>query len=203
MLTIKRAATAVALPLTAASAAVTAATAAPAAAPSASAPAPTTSTTPDGPLVRVTGRSLRLTPGQRAQVRLRAGEEPVQVRLRAGRSGATVARATLGARQARSFRLRTAHGTALWLEAKGEATGRKRARPVGRVAKLRPALASWYGPGLYGNRTACGQTLTPSLRGVAHKSCRAARVWRFAIAGGPRRRRWSIAGRTAAPVSLI
>ena len=34
----------------------------------------------------------------------------------------------------------------------------------------RPAAASWYGPGLYGNRTACGQTLTPSTLGVAHKS---------------------------------
>lgn len=36
----------------------------------------------------------------------------------------------------------------------------------------RPALASWYGPGLYGNRTACGQTLTPGTHGVAHKSLR-------------------------------
>lgn len=30
--------------------------------------------------------------------------------------------------------------------------------------------ATWYGPGLYGNRTACGQTLTTHLRGVAHRS---------------------------------
>jgi rare lipoprotein A (peptidoglycan hydrolase) len=30
--------------------------------------------------------------------------------------------------------------------------------------------ATYYGPGLYGNRTACGQTLTPQLRGVAHRS---------------------------------
>lgn len=29
--------------------------------------------------------------------------------------------------------------------------------------------ASWYGPGLYGNRTACGQELTTSLPGVAHR----------------------------------
>jgi rare lipoprotein A (peptidoglycan hydrolase) len=29
---------------------------------------------------------------------------------------------------------------------------------------------SWYGPGLYGNGTACGQTLTRSLVGVAHRS---------------------------------
>ena len=29
-------------------------------------------------------------------------------------------------------------------------------------------LASWYGPGFYGNKTACGQTYTPELLGVAH-----------------------------------
>lgn len=40
----------------------------------------------------------------------------------------------------------------------------------GTVIAYRRAAASWYGPGLYGNRTACGQTLTPSLRGVAHKT---------------------------------
>ena len=31
-------------------------------------------------------------------------------------------------------------------------------------------LASWYGPGFYGNRTACGQTYTPEIVGVAHLS---------------------------------
>lgn len=29
-------------------------------------------------------------------------------------------------------------------------------------------LASWYGPGFYGNRTACGLTFTPETFGVAH-----------------------------------
>jgi len=29
-------------------------------------------------------------------------------------------------------------------------------------------LASWYGPGFYGNRTACGQVYTPEILGVAH-----------------------------------
>jgi rare lipoprotein A (peptidoglycan hydrolase) len=29
---------------------------------------------------------------------------------------------------------------------------------------------SWYGPGLYGNGTACGQTLTKELVGVAHRT---------------------------------
>ena len=34
----------------------------------------------------------------------------------------------------------------------------------------RPAAASYYGPGMYGNRTACGKTLTPSTVGVANKT---------------------------------
>jgi len=34
----------------------------------------------------------------------------------------------------------------------------------------RIAMASWYGPGFYGNRTACGQTFTRELLGVAHRS---------------------------------
>jgi rare lipoprotein A (peptidoglycan hydrolase) len=30
--------------------------------------------------------------------------------------------------------------------------------------------ASWYGPGLWGRKTACGQTLRPQTMGVAHKT---------------------------------
>jgi rare lipoprotein A len=38
------------------------------------------------------------------------------------------------------------------------------------VTVHRPALATWFGPGLYGNRTACGQTMSPLLHGVAHRT---------------------------------
>lgn len=31
-------------------------------------------------------------------------------------------------------------------------------------------LATWYGPGLFGNRTACGKTLRPSTWGIAHRT---------------------------------
>jgi rare lipoprotein A len=34
----------------------------------------------------------------------------------------------------------------------------------------RPSRASWYGPGMYGTRTACGTTLTKSTIGVANKT---------------------------------
>lgn len=31
-------------------------------------------------------------------------------------------------------------------------------------------LATWYGPGFFGNRTACGKTLTPRTWGIAHRT---------------------------------
>jgi rare lipoprotein A len=41
---------------------------------------------------------------------------------------------------------------------------------AGHVTVYRPAPASWYGPGLYGNALACGGTLSPSTMGVANRS---------------------------------
>ena len=38
------------------------------------------------------------------------------------------------------------------------------------VGSMPSQLATWYGPGFFGNRTACGQTLTRRTQGVAHKS---------------------------------
>jgi rare lipoprotein A len=31
-------------------------------------------------------------------------------------------------------------------------------------------VATWFGPGFYGHKTACGQTLTPGVLGVAHRT---------------------------------
>ncbi len=31
-------------------------------------------------------------------------------------------------------------------------------------------VATWFGPGFYGHKTACGQTLTPLVEGVAHRT---------------------------------
>lgn len=39
-----------------------------------------------------------------------------------------------------------------------------------RVTVYRPVQASWYGPGLYGNKLACGGRLTTGTIGVANKS---------------------------------
>ena len=57
--------------------------------------------------------------------------------------------------------------------------GRMRIRALGpdgtrsekrRAVAYRSAPASYYGPGLYGNRLACGGTLTPRTIGVANKT---------------------------------
>jgi hypothetical protein len=38
------------------------------------------------------------------------------------------------------------------------------------ITVYRQSAASWYGPGFYGRRTACGRTLSPGMLGVANKS---------------------------------
>jgi rare lipoprotein A len=49
-----------------------------------------------------------------------------------------------------------------------EATGSK--SPARRLTTYRLAVASYYGPGLYGNGVACGGTLLPGTMGVANKT---------------------------------
>jgi rare lipoprotein A len=48
--------------------------------------------------------------------------------------------------------------------------GAAAAAPVARVNVYRPAKATFFGPGLYGNKTYCGQTLSAQLLGVAHRT---------------------------------
>ena len=54
-------------------------------------------------------------------------------------------------------------------------SGRRRASasstaaPIAKVTVYRPALATFYGPGFFGEQTACGQTLAPDMHGLAHK----------------------------------
>lgn len=42
--------------------------------------------------------------------------------------------------------------------------------PSVKIAVLGRVKATWYGPGLYGNRTSCGVTLAPDTVGVAHRT---------------------------------
>jgi rare lipoprotein A len=52
----------------------------------------------------------------------------------------------------------------------GDRGARPAKRVVGRLNVFRPALASWYGPGLYGNALGCGGRLSAGTVGVAHKT---------------------------------
>lgn len=40
------------------------------------------------------------------------------------------------------------------------------------VVVYKPSIATWYGPGFYGHKTACGERLTRTMLGVAHKRLR-------------------------------
>jgi rare lipoprotein A len=44
------------------------------------------------------------------------------------------------------------------------------AAPTAPVTVYRPAVVTWYGPGLYGRHTACGQVLSHRIMGVAHRT---------------------------------
>ncbi len=44
------------------------------------------------------------------------------------------------------------------------------AAPSATVMVYRPAGATWYGPGFYGDLTACGEVLTPTTLGVANRT---------------------------------
>ena len=48
---------------------------------------------------------------------------------------------------------------------------------------FKSAGASWYGPGLYGNKTACGQTLRATTIGVAHRNLPCGTMVKFVYHG--------------------
>jgi len=45
------------------------------------------------------------------------------------------------------------------------------------------ALATWFGPGFYGHTTACGQTLTPAVVGVANRTLPCGTLVKFGYKG--------------------
>jgi rare lipoprotein A len=73
-----------------------------------------------------------------------------------------------------AFRLRQRLTSAMSLPARvrfaGDSANAPARRFLGRVNSYRRAYASWYGPGLYGNRLGCGGVLGTGTVGVAHKT---------------------------------
>jgi hypothetical protein len=106
-------------------------------------------------------------------VRPAASGRTVHVQISRGRGWHTVDRARTGrgGRYRAAWRQHTAGRYAVRVVLRGGgATASASSRAGGRLNVYRPAHASWYGPGFYGNRTACGQTLGANTLGVAHKS---------------------------------
>lgn len=52
----------------------------------------------------------------------------------------------------------------------GDTKSREATLALGRLNAFRPALASWYGPGFFGNPLGCGGRLAQDTVGVAHKT---------------------------------
>jgi len=93
-------------------------------------------------------------------------------RLHSTRGWRTVARARV--RRSERFRVRwrpeRSGQTSLRVVLAGRRVSAAATAPVALVTIYRPALATYYGPGLWGNPTFCGQVLTPLLLGVAHRT---------------------------------
>ena len=115
----------------------------------------------------------------------RGGSARVRGAVRPGLGGRTVAvQVAQGGRWKTVDRARTGRGgrfNARWKPAAqgtfkvrvrfgGDSSNSAAAKRLARLRVYRPGVASYYGPGLYGNRTACGQTLTPGIVGVANKT---------------------------------
>ena len=75
--------------------------------------------------------------------------------------------------------------------------------------------ATWYGPGLWGNQTACGMVLSPTVIGAAHKGLPCGTAVTFSYAGksvaatvidrGPFRKgyAWDLTKKTAKRVGFL
>ena len=76
--------------------------------------------------------------------------------------------ATWRADRAGRTTVRAVHGDTSTATAAQTAT----AAPTRSLTVYRPAVATWFGPGFYGRRTACGQKMSRRLLGVAHRTLR-------------------------------
>jgi rare lipoprotein A len=141
-------------------------------------PAPAAAPAPAKKQGRIAIASARrnVTLGSRALVqgtlRPARGGRRVQLQVRRGSRWTTVARDVTS--RSGAYRLRFTPGRPSALRTRvafaGDGQATSATRRVGTVNVFRRALASWYGPGLYGGHLACGGRLSPGTLGVAHKS---------------------------------
>jgi rare lipoprotein A (peptidoglycan hydrolase) len=151
-----------------------------AAAPPTGAPAPATAPSATGGALAVTPTSV-----VRHQVAVVTGTVPlsgaargVVLQVRTAKSAwATVANATATAtgaftipwRASRTgqLQLRVVHTAAASTSASTSAVA---STPSVELSVYAPVIATWYGPGFYGHKTACGETLTTTIVGVADRT---------------------------------
>jgi hypothetical protein len=133
-------------------------------------------TAPAKAQISVHKRTLHVRTGDRAAVRglVRPGVAGLRVALqvRDGGRWRTLdrARTRTSGRYALRDRPPTALSARMRVRVRGARGVRGDVHRVGRLNVYRFANASWYGPGLYGNRLGCGGTLGAGRLGVAHKT---------------------------------
>ena len=122
----------------------------------------------DAAPVQIGAKRLNIQAGSRVTVKGRL-QAPGTVKLQIQRRGRWVTIDRDCTNTANRFvlrdRLRSAMSVRARLRASSGAT-----RRLGRLNVYRHAQASWYGPGLFGNKLGCGGRLTPGSLGVANKS---------------------------------
>lgn len=124
--------------------------------------------------LRTTSARLNVAEGRTARVqgslrRVRAGRT-VALQARIDGRWRTVDRDRTDGRGRFSLRTVARRSADLRVRFAGDALNGATRRSVGRMRAFRRSFASWYGPGFYGNRTACGQTFHAGIMGVAHKT---------------------------------
>jgi rare lipoprotein A (peptidoglycan hydrolase) len=101
-----------------------------------------------------------------------AGRQVVLQQLDERRGWHAIARTRVRTTEHFEMRLRATSSGRISLRAVLTRRGRTvaaQATPVASLNVYRPAKATFYGPGFFGQQTACGQLLTPDMQGVAHK----------------------------------
>jgi rare lipoprotein A (peptidoglycan hydrolase) len=99
------------------------------------------------------------------------GERPVALQVRNKSKWRTVDsdHTTAAGRYSLRWRAKKVGSRKIRLSFAGSEAQTPTSRGLGYANVYRSAVASWYGPGLYGNKLGCGGHLSPGTIGVAHK----------------------------------